>query len=71
MFAYYASGATSPFTAPLSTANAAATSKITVSIRTFGTGAGTGGKSTTITGEAFTRTADPNGTNGSTAPQCA
>jgi type II secretory pathway pseudopilin PulG len=71
MFAYYSSGAVNPFTAPLTAANAAATSKITVSVRVFGTGQGVGGKSTTVTGEAFTRTADPNGTNGSTAPQCA
>jgi hypothetical protein len=71
MFAYYASGATNPFTAPLSATDAKATSKITVTARIFGTGNGTSGKSTTITGEAFTRTADPNGTNGSTAPQCA
>jgi hypothetical protein len=69
MFTYYAIGGASPFTAPLSATNLAATSRITIAYRTFGTGGGTGGKSTTVSGEAFARTADPDAP-GSTAPQC-
>jgi prepilin-type N-terminal cleavage/methylation domain-containing protein len=71
MFAYYATGATSAFSAPLSATNEAATSRITVTYRTFGSGKGTGGKSTTVSGEAFARTADPDAASGSTAPLCA
>jgi prepilin-type N-terminal cleavage/methylation domain-containing protein len=72
MFAYYATGATSAFGSPLSATNRNATSRITIAFRTFGTGKGVViGKSTTVTGEAFARTADPDGSSGSTAPECA
>lgn len=71
MFAYYATGATTALTAPLSATNEAAASRITVAFRTFGTGKGIAGNSTTVTGEAFARTADPDGTTGTTAPECA
>jgi hypothetical protein len=70
MFAYYATGASSAFTAPLSATDEKATSRITIAFRVFGTGKGVTGKSTTVSGEAFARTADPDGV-ASTAPQCA
>jgi prepilin-type N-terminal cleavage/methylation domain-containing protein len=71
MFAYYATGASTAFTTPLSATNEAAAARITVAFRTFGTGKGVTGKSTTVTGEAFARTADPDATSGTTAPECA
>jgi prepilin-type N-terminal cleavage/methylation domain-containing protein len=67
MFAYYGTGAANPFTAPLASADASATSKITISFRTYAAGRNATGPSTTLQSEVFARTADP---NGSTAPEC-
>jgi type II secretory pathway pseudopilin PulG len=71
MFAYYATGAASPFTAPLSTANAKVTSMITITFVTYAAGHNATGPSTTLQNQVFTRTADPSGTTGTTAPECA
>lgn len=71
MFAYYVSGGSSPLSTPLSAANLTSTSKITVSFLTYASGKSTTGTSLTLQDEVFSRTADPSGTTGTTAPECA
>jgi type II secretory pathway pseudopilin PulG len=71
VFAYYSTGAATPFSVPVSAANLPATAQITVSFVTYAQGRNTTGTSTTLQSEVFARTADPNGAAGSTAPECA
>jgi Tfp pilus assembly protein PilW len=71
VFAYYATGAASPFTVPLSATDLTATSQIKISFVTYAQGRNTTGTSTTLQSEVLARTADPNGSTGSTAPECA
>ena len=71
MFAYYVSGGASPLATPLSVANLTATSKIAVTFMTYASGRNATGSSVTLQSEVFARTADPSGTTGSTAPECA
>ena len=71
VFRYYLSGSTTPLTTPLSTADLKAASKVDVRFMTYPTGRGGSGTSTTLQSEAFARTADPNGQNGTTSPECA
>lgn len=71
MFTYYGTGATEPFVAPLSSANAAATSKIGIQFVTYTAGRNTTGSSITMQNEVFARTADPNGLSTTDAPECA
>jgi type II secretory pathway pseudopilin PulG len=71
VFAYYATGATTPFASPLSATNAAATSKVTINFMTYAQSHNTSGPSITLQNEVFARTTDPNGSSGSTAPDCA
>jgi Flp pilus assembly pilin Flp len=70
VFAYYAAGAASPFTTPLSSANATTTAKITIAFLTYPAGKSSGA-SITMQNEVFSRTSDPSGTTGTTAPECA
>jgi hypothetical protein len=71
MFAYYATGAATPFAVPLSATDLPATAQIKISFVTYAQGRNTTGTSTTVQSEVLSRTADPNGFGGSTAPQCA
>ena len=71
VFAYYLSGGASPLATPLSAANLATTSKIAVTFMTYASGKNTTGSAVTLQNEVFARTADPSGTTGSTAPECA
>jgi type II secretory pathway component PulJ len=70
VFAYYATGAASPFTTPLSAANAISTSKVTITFLTYPSGKSSG-TSITMQNEVFSRTSDPSGTTGTTSPECA
>jgi Flp pilus assembly pilin Flp len=71
MFAYYATGASTAFTSPLSATDAAATSKVTINFMTYAQSRNATGPSISLQNEVFARTSDPNATNGSTAPECA
>ena len=71
VFKYYVAGSASSLTTPLSSANAAATSKIEISFLTYAQSKNLTGPTTKQQNEVFVRTADPNGTAGSTAPECA
>jgi type II secretory pathway component PulJ len=71
VFAYYATGAASPFAVPLSAADLTATAQIKISFVTYALGRNTTGTSTTLQSEVLSRTADPNASGGSTAPECA
>jgi hypothetical protein len=70
VFAYYAAGAASPFTTPLSAANAISTSKVTITFLTYPSGKSSG-TSITMQNEVFSRTSDPSGSTGTTSPECA
>jgi prepilin-type N-terminal cleavage/methylation domain-containing protein len=69
IFAYYALGAASPFTAPLVATDAANTSKVTINFLTYAQSKNLTGTAITLQNEVLSRTADPNTANG--APQCA
>lgn len=74
VFRYYLAGSSTPLTTPLSAANLKAASKVDVRFMTYPLGRGATGASsnvTTLQSEAFSRTADPNGLNGTTSPECA
>jgi prepilin-type N-terminal cleavage/methylation domain-containing protein len=71
MFAYYAANAAQPFAVPLSAADAANTSKVTIGFLTYASGRNATGSATTLQNEVFSRSSDPNGLFGSTAPMCA
>jgi prepilin-type N-terminal cleavage/methylation domain-containing protein len=70
MFTYMPVSLT-PFSTPLSAANAQDTSVIRIQFRTFAQSRNATGASTTLQNQVFVRTADPNGTQGSTSPECA
>ena len=71
VFKYYASGTGTAYTTPLSSANAAATSKIDISFLTYAQSKNLTGPTTRQQNEVFVRTADPNAPSGSAAPECA
>jgi prepilin-type N-terminal cleavage/methylation domain-containing protein len=71
LFAYYASGATQPFAVPLSSVDAANTSKVTIDFFTYASRQSASGKSIELQTEVFARTTDPNGSSGPAAPACA
>lgn len=71
MFAYYAANSATPLAVPLSAADTANTSKVTISFLTYASGRNATGSSTTFQNEVFSRSSDPNGLFGSTAPMCA
>jgi hypothetical protein len=71
VFKYYLSNSATALTTPLSAADLKAASKTGVGFMTYpGTGSGNT-SSTTLQTDVFTRTADPNGLTGTTAPECA
>jgi prepilin-type N-terminal cleavage/methylation domain-containing protein len=71
VFRYYLGGSSSALGTPLAAANLKAASKVDISFMTYPSGRNATGTSTTLQSEAFSRTADPNGLSGSTAPECA
>jgi hypothetical protein len=70
VFKYYLSNSSTTLATPLSTANLKAASKTGVGFMTYPV-TGNNTSATTLQSEVFTRTADPNGLTGSTAPECA
>jgi type II secretory pathway component PulJ len=71
VFKYYLGDNATALATPLSISNLKAASKIGVQFMTYpSTGSGNG-SSTTLQSDVFARTADPNGTSGTTAPECA
>jgi prepilin-type N-terminal cleavage/methylation domain-containing protein len=71
VFKYYAGGSGAPLTTPLSSTNATATSQISLAFMTYAQSRNFTGPATTFQNQVFVRTADPNATNGSSAPDCA
>jgi hypothetical protein len=71
VFKYYVGGSASALTTPLSSTNATATSKIEISFLTYAQSKNLSGPTTKQQNEVFVRTADPNATSGSSAPECA
>jgi prepilin-type N-terminal cleavage/methylation domain-containing protein len=71
LFAYYAAGATQPFSVPLSSADAANTSRVTIDFLTYASRRIASGSSIDLQTEVFSRTTDPNATSGPAAPACA
>jgi prepilin-type N-terminal cleavage/methylation domain-containing protein len=71
VFTYYIANSGSALTTPLSAADLTASSKIGIQFMTYAQGRNASGTSTTLQSEVFSRTADPNGVTGSTAPECA
>jgi type II secretory pathway component PulJ len=69
IFTYYSTGASTPFSVPLSSSNAGNTSKVTITFRTYAQSKNISGPTITLQNEVFARTADPNASN--TAPLCA
>ena len=69
VFKYYLGSSQTPLTAPLSSANLAATSRIGLSFMTYAQSRNTTGTAATMQNDVFVRTADPN--SSSTAPDCA
>jgi type II secretory pathway pseudopilin PulG len=72
MFAFYSTGASSPFSTPLSSTDLGKTSKVTITFKTYAQSKNISGPTITLQNEVFARTANPNATNGgTTAPECA
>jgi Flp pilus assembly pilin Flp len=71
MFTFYSSGTGSALAVPLSATDASNTTKVTINFMTYAQGHNATGPSLSISSEVFVRTADPNATTGTTAPQCA
>jgi hypothetical protein len=71
VFKYFLGGSATPRTTPLNLADLAATSEVDIQFMTYPQGRGATGTSTTLQSQVFSRTADPNGLSGSTAPECA
>ena len=71
MFTYHATGTSAASAVPLSAADLAATSKITVKFVTYAAGRNATGTSTTLENEVFVRTANPSAGSGLTSPECA
>jgi hypothetical protein len=71
IFKYYLSGSSTPLTTPLSATDLKAASKTGIGFMTYPATKSGETSSTTLQSEVFTRTADPNGLTGSTAPECA
>jgi prepilin-type N-terminal cleavage/methylation domain-containing protein len=71
VFKYYAGGAATSLTTPLSTTDMGAASQISVAFMTYAQSKNLTGPATTLQNQIFVRTADPNATNGSSAPECA
>jgi prepilin-type N-terminal cleavage/methylation domain-containing protein len=71
IFKYYLSNSATPLTTPLSAADLKASSQTGVAFMTYPDTKSGGTSSTTVQGNVFTRTADPNGLTGTTAPECA
>jgi prepilin-type N-terminal cleavage/methylation domain-containing protein len=71
VFRYYLGDAGTALATPLSAANLKASSKIGVGFMTYASTGSGSGTSTTLQGDVFARTADPNGVSGTTAPECA
>jgi prepilin-type N-terminal cleavage/methylation domain-containing protein len=71
VFKYYAGGAATPLTTPLSATDMAATSQVSIAFMTYAQGKNLTGPAATLQNQIFVRTADPNATNGSSAPDCA
>lgn len=71
IFKYYLSNSATPLTTPLAAADLKAASKTGVSFMTYPDTSSGGTTSTTLQNDVFTRTADPNGLTGTTAPECA
>jgi type II secretory pathway component PulJ len=69
IFAFYSTGASTPFGVPLSSSNSSNTSKVTITFRTFAQSKNISGPTITLQNEVFARTADPNGAT--TSPLCA
>jgi type II secretory pathway component PulJ len=68
VFKYYAGGSSTPLTTPLSAADLAATSRISLSFMTYAQGRNFTGPAATMQNEVFVRTSDPN--SASSAPDC-
>lgn len=71
VFRYYTGGSATPLTTPLSSTDATATSKISLSFMTYSQSRNFTGPAITLQNEVFVRTADPNAASGSSAPECA
>ena len=71
VFRYYTGGSATPLTSPLSSTDATATSKISLSFMTYSQSRNFTGPAITLQNEVFVRTADPNAASGSSAPECA
>jgi Flp pilus assembly pilin Flp len=71
MFHYFLPGSASALTTPVSATNLAATSRVTIDFMVYAQSQKLTGTTTTLQDEVYSRTADPNGTSGSTAPECA
>jgi type II secretory pathway component PulJ len=69
VFAFYSTGASTPFGVPLSSSNASNTSKVTITFRTYAQSKNISGPTITLQNEVFARTADPNAST--TSPLCA
>jgi Tfp pilus assembly protein PilV len=69
IFAYYPTGGSTAYSAPLSSANLGATSKVSITFRTYAQSKNIAGPTITLQNEVFARTADPNAA--STTPLCA
>jgi type II secretory pathway component PulJ len=69
VFAYYPTSGSTPYSAPLSSGNLGATSKVTIIFRTYAQSKNISGPTITLQNEVFARTADPNAA--STTPLCA
>jgi prepilin-type N-terminal cleavage/methylation domain-containing protein len=71
VFRYYIGDSGTALSTPLSAANLKASSKIGVGFMTYASTGSGSGTSTTLQSDVFSRTADPNGVSGTTAPECA
>jgi len=70
VFKYYLGGSGTALTTPLSSTDAAAISMISLAFMTYAQGKNVTGPATTIQNQVFVRTADPNASGGSSAPEC-
>ena len=71
MFHYFAAGGSSALTTPVGATNLAATSRVTIDFMVYAQSQNLTGTTTTLQDEVYSRTADPNGVSGTTAPECA